>query len=305
MMNYKEFEALILREVTDLLDDREAVYCQYADGNILEDCLVIEIMDGKIKFGATLASLYEAYCSGTDTKRLAKELVNEKEDYEKMNGLEILKLLGNYDAVKEKLWIRAVNENSHSRVVKRGIYKQISDILLAVYLQVGESENQFCTTPVDCIYLDKWGLSEDDVWKNAMENTVRMAQPRFYNYQELLLSCTFRKCRGIPVEEFVPTFMEKKFGCFFSTDRKAGGAAAIFYPGVAKKICEVIHTEAIFIVPTSIHEMAIHDCRDIDDPNLLLEILKHTIEEATPKQDILSWHVFKYELDTDEIREAV
>lgn len=305
MMNHKEFEALILREVTALLDEKEEAYCEYADGNILEDCLVIEVMDGEIKFGATIASLYEAYCSGTSMKRLAEELVKEKEDYEKMNGLEILKLLGDYDAVKEKLWIRAVNENSHSRVVKRGIYKQISDILLAVYLQVGESENQFCTTPVDCIYLDKWGLSEDAVWENAMENTMRMAQPRFYNCQELLLSYISGKCRGIPVEEFVPTFMEGQFGCFLSTDRKTGGAAAIFYPGVAKKICEVIHTDAIFIVPTSIHEVAIHDCRDIDDPNRLLEVLKHTVEEATPEQDILSWHVFKYELDIDEIREAV
>mgnify|MGYP004486601573 FL=1 len=61
MMNHKEFEALILKEVTNLLDEKEEAYCEYADGNILEDCLVIEVMDGEIKFGATIASLYEAY----------------------------------------------------------------------------------------------------------------------------------------------------------------------------------------------------------------------------------------------------
>lgn len=305
MMNHKEFKDQILRKVKDLLDEKEEVCCLYADGNILEDCLVIEIMDGEVKFGATIASLYEAYCSGTSLERIAKDLVREKEDYRKLNGLEILNLLGDYDVVKEKLNIRAVNEKNHSRVQERGIYKQTGDILLAVYLQLGESEKHFYTTPVDCIYLDEWGMTEDAVWENAMENTMRMAQPRFYNCQELLFSYIFGKCRGIPVEKFAPAVMEKKFGCFLSTERKTGGAVAIFYPGVAKKICEVIHTDAIFIVPTSIHEVAIHDCRDIDDPIRLLEILKCTIEETTPEKDILSWHVFKYELDTDEIREAV
>lgn len=43
---------------------------------------------------------------------------------------------------------------------------------------------KLCTTLIDNTYLDKWELSKEDVLEQAMDNTVKMAPPRFYDGRE-------------------------------------------------------------------------------------------------------------------------
>ena len=249
--------------------------------------------------------MYRAYKSGYSIRQIAEEIIREKDGHKEIKGLEKIRMLDDYERVKEDLYIRIVSTNKKVTVLERGIYRKIGDIILGVYLRINEDDGKLYTTLIDNTYLDKWELSKEDVLEQAMDNTVKMAPPRFYDGMQLKLSILTGRYGGIPIKEFSPTENERRYGCFLSTDKKTNGATAVFYPGVARMICLAYGTQAIYIVPTSIHEVAIHDSRYTEDVEMLSKCLEAVIQESTPDDEVASNHVFMYELETDRITEVM
>lgn len=304
-MDYMEFKNQMLEEIEERLTEKEYACYEPADGNMLEESLVIQEGNEPIRFGATTTSMYRAYKSGYSIKQIAEEIIREKDGHKEIKGLEKIRMLDDYERVKEDLYIRIVSTNKKVTVLERGIYRKIGDIILGVYLRINEDDGKLYTTLIDNTYLDKWELSKEDVLEQAMDNTVKMAPPRFYDGMQLKLSILTGRYGGIPIKEFSPTENERRYGCFLSTDKKTNGATAVFYPGVARKICEAYGTEAVYIVPTSIHEVAIHDIRYTEDVEMLSKCLEAVTEDSTPEDEVASSHIFMYELKTDKITEVM
>lgn len=171
--------------------------------------------------------------------------------------------------------------------------------MLGVHLRLNKNEDSLCEAVIDREFLNKWEMPEEAVLKKALDNTMRMAPPRFYSGMYLILAALTGKCDGIPIEKYRPTDIERRDGCFFSTDKKTNGATAIFYPGVAAQICKVFETSTIYIVPTSIHEVVIHDGRYIDELKMISEVFQKVIKESTPEEEILCHHILRYQVETD------
>lgn len=304
-MNFGEFKDQVLEAVREQLTGEERAYYDSPDGNLLEESLVIRNGNDLIKFGATTASMYRAYNAGGSVRQIAEEIVRTKNGCKVIKGMEKISMLEDYERVKDDLYVHVVCTEKRIIMMKWGIYKRIGDIMLGVYLRINEGGGKLCTMQIDSTYLDKWKLPKEAVIEQAMNNTMRIATPRFYDGIQLLLAGITGKCDGTPIKEFHPTADERRYGCFLSTDKKTNGATAVFYPGVARQICEVYGTNAIYIVLTSIHEVAIHDCRYVEDLEMLSKSLEATIEESTPGDEVASRHIFQYELETDKIIEVM
>ena len=303
--SYEDFKEWMLEEVKSHLKENEYAYYDRGNGNMQEESLVILKKGCPVKFGATVESMYRAYNSGHSLEQIAEDMIEEKERHKTIKGLEKISMFGNYEAVKDDLYACAVAGKRKEQVLERGIYRQVGDIVLGLYLRLSENEEEMCTIMADRNFLDKWGLSEEAVLDQALYNAMKMAPPRLYNGMHLLLAALTGKCEGVPIEEYCPSDSERKNGCFFSTDRKTNGATAVFYPGVAARLCKALKTTAIYIVPTSIHEAAIHDCRYVEDVSMISEVMQEVIKESTPEEEILSRHILKYELETDQFTEVV
>lgn len=85
-----------------------------------------------------------------------------------------------------------------------------------------------------------------------------------------------------------------------STRSKTNGAVAIFYPGVARTFCHKLGAEGLYLAFTSVHEVMLHDEESVEPENLKT-ILEETIEEATPEEDVLTRHIYHYDLKSDQI----
>ena len=302
---YEEFKEWMLEEVKSHLKENEYAYYDWRNGNMQEESLVIQEKGCRVKFGATVESMYRAYNSGHSLDWIAKDMIEKKERHKTIKGLEKISMFGNYEAVKDDLYACAVAGKRKEQVLERGIYRQIGDIVLGVYLRLSEDKGELCTIMADRNFLEKWKKPQKAVLDQALYSTLKMAPPRLYNGMHLLLAALTGKCEGVPIEEYCPSDSERKNGCFFSTDRKTNGATAVFYPGVAARLCKALKTTAIYIVPTSIHEAAIHDCRYVEDVSMISEVMQEVIKESTPEEEIVSRHILKYELETDQFTEVV
>ena len=184
-MDYMEFKNQMLAEIEERLTEKEYACYEPADGNMLEESLVIQEVNEPIRFGATVTSMYRAYKSGYSIRQIAEEIIREKDGHKEIKGLEKIRMLEDYERVKEDLYIRIISTKRKVTVMERGIYRKIGDIILGVYLRINEDDGKLYTTLIDNTYLDKWELSKEDVLEQAMDNTVKMAPPRFYDGMQL------------------------------------------------------------------------------------------------------------------------
>jgi hypothetical protein len=127
-------------------------------------------------------------------------------------------------------------------------------------------------------------------------NTYFISPPRIYYWEKLLENPEY------PGENFMNLCREyaiKKdsMGSCLSTTKRTNGAVAIFLPGVARRIGQLMG-EDFYVVFTSIHEAMIHNDQTVDVESLK-RILRETINEATAYEDFLSYQIYHYNRQTE------
>ena len=95
----------------------------------------------------------------------------------------------------------------------------------------------------------------------------------------------------------------ERVGYCLSTDKRTNGAVAVFLPGVAQKLSEILDDD-FYIVFTSIHEAMIHP-KSKCYPEGLERILKETIEDATPDEDFLADEIYYYDRCTRKLQNGI
>lgn len=301
-MDYSAFKKMVLTEVNKRLEMNEYAYLHLAETEEDQDYLEINIKDRLLKCGSELEKLYQSYCSGEEIEKIVGKLLKAKERYKKMEGLEKLNDLKDYEASRADLFVRAVNANRNQKLLKEGIYYSIGDIAVVLYLKISENGDEICSTMVKSMYLNIWGKTKEEVLKTAAENTLEKDSPRMVDYLKLLYTGNGEEYNGESIEEFSRANWMDETGYCLTTAKKLNGATAVFCHGIAEQICRKIEARAIYIVPTSIHECMIHDAEIMGDEGGLIEILHATLEESTLPEEVLSRHIFKYTLEDNQIR---
>ena len=87
-------------------------------------------------------------------------------------------------------------------------------------------------------------------------------------------------------------------GNCLSTTIRTNGAVAIFLPGVAERIGQLMGG-GFYMVFTSIHEVMIHNA-DHSYPEDLENVLRETLREATPEEDFLTDKIYRYCRETGD-----
>ncbi|MBQ8305224.1 MAG: hypothetical protein IJX90_03295 [Blautia sp.] len=208
---------------------------------------------------------------------------------------ELDRRIGTYESAREYLVIRAVNYPRNRTAVESSVYKVIGDIALVVYAVIREYEDSISSVKISRHLLNIWGKTEDEVYEAAMENTRHQSPPRLFQLPEVLLDPDYE---GI---DFMKPGRESmlrgnEIGNCISTTRRINGAVAIFMPGVAARIAEVLNSD-LYLAFTSIHEVMVH-CAETVDPKGLERVLADTIRETTEEEEFLSRKLYHYSRGT-------
>lgn len=148
---------------------------------------------------------------------------------------------------KQKLYLEAVNI---SRVEDDMIYLQVSrDIaLLCRFVLSGKGRN-YCVTVTNRM-LDKTSITKDRIIEDAKENTLKLFSPKIMPLSDVI---------GDPFGESTT----RKTPIVVTNERGVDGASMIFMKGVADKVCDMLSTDTIIILPSSVHETLCLDANTI------------------------------------------
>ncbi|MCD7996976.1 MAG: DUF5688 family protein [Clostridiales bacterium] len=203
-----------------------------------------------------------------------------------------------YDEICNRLIIRLLNYDSNYEKLKKGIYEKVGDIAIVLYIHLGTIEGNYISCMVPDVVFSSWRKCKKDVMQAAMENTYELFPPRIYNMLALFnaveeVFCSFMDKEDLPVDGDGPC------GVFITNTNQINGAVALFLPGVAKKLGELMEGD-YYIGFTSIHEAAIHKI-DTVRAELIRKTLTELHRDAVESDDFLSEKVYRYNRERDRI----
>lgn len=299
-MNYAEFVEKLVEKITEETGYK-ATFLK-ATPKLKEDKVLVcteECDEHSFIMGLPVRDCYFAWKKGKITMEKIVQGLKESNAISETNEMkDTLKNLEDYEKIKNFLFIRPLNYNNHQAELEHCFYRRIGEIALVVYVKVLDKDKMLTSFKLPLNYAKVWNMEEQDVFEKVMENTARMMPPRVYSLIDMFFN---PNCEGKDIYD--PNFKPSKseMGNCFSTTVKTNGATAIFYPGAARRMSDLMGQQDLYLVFTSIHEVMVHYAPVVEPKNLEF-VLKDTVENATPEGDMLTRHIYYYSREDDEIR---
>ena len=239
--------------------------------------------------------LFREYQNGWSMEAIVREIVERLDAIARSECFQRSRNLEDYDKIKEDLFIRLLNIEKNQVELEDCIYRTIGDIALVLYARMGELNGSSASIKIKRHMLEKWEQEPKQVFEEALLNTYFISPPRIYCWEKLIFDPDYAG------ENFMNLLCDYKLeqdvlGNCLSTTIRTNGAVAIFLPGVAERIGQLMGG-GFYMVFTSIHEVMIHNEKSAD-PEELKKVLEDTVNETTPPEDFLTYQIYHYDLET-------
>lgn len=220
--------------------------------------------------------LYKEYQNGWSMDSIIQEILNRLEVILESECFQRSKNLEDYEKIKDYLFIRLLNIEKNQTELQDCIYRTIGDIALVLYASMGELDGSSASVKIKRHMLDSWKRDSQEVFDAALLNTYFISPPRIYCWERLIFNPDYAG------ENFMNLMCDYKIkkdalGNCLSTTIRTNGAVAIFLPGVAERIGQLMGC-GFYMVFTSIHEVMIHSERNAN-PKELKQVLEDTVRK--------------------------
>lgn len=291
--NYELFIGQLTNTIYETTDiPLENIKFVKKDGGDLLNIIFAEHDDAYEVCSVHVEELYVAYQNGIRLNTIVDYICSDVLHAKSIYVYDKTKELMDYDTAKSRLFVRLINYDRNADILRDVVHKTLGDIVFTVYAIVDENEFGIVSTKVLKSMVKKWDKNENDIFNEAIKNTYYLTPPRIYKWEGVLCDESYAGESFMNDEDICD--LDKSFsGNTLSTTRKTNGAIAVFLPGVAEKISELLDSD-FYMVFTSIHEVMIHSTGSGVDPKDLKLVLQDTLRKVTPSSDYLTEKIYKY-----------
>ena len=291
--NYELFIGQLTNTIYETTDiPLENIKFVKKDGGDLLNIIFAEHDDAYEVCSVHVEELYVAYQNGIRLNTIVDYICSDVLHAKSIYVYDKTKELMDYDTAKNRLFVRLINYDRNADILRDVVHKTLGDIVFTVYAIVDENEFGIVSTKVLKSMVKKWDKNEDDIFNEAIKNTYYLTPPRIYKWEGVLCDESYAGESFMNDEDICD--LDKSFsGNILSTTRKTNGAVAVFLPGVAERIAELLDSD-FYMVFTSIHEVMIHRTGSGVDPKDLKLVLRDTLRKVTPSSDYLTEKIYKY-----------
>lgn len=151
--------------------------------------------------------------------------------------------------------------------------------------------------------MDSLNISMEELEAAARKNTLEMFGVSFFGSEDM--EEAERRKRDPDPNPLEGAVFGPRDNCM-TNDDGMNGAALILFPEVLRKVGEMAG-QNFLIIPTSIHELALmYDTGEQRLKNVAMTLRSRNRNQAiTPKDVVLSDHVYRYHIETGEVEIAI
>ncbi len=222
---------------------------------------------------------------GGNRREAEKELIGRVEEGLKQIGsgetvLQMGQGILDYREARERLVYRLIQTRRNERLLQQIPHVPYLDLSI-VFELYWKQEGQHCSCLVYNSHLEQWGVTPEEVERQARENTPIRLPAVFDSLEQMLLPMM----GGLRQEPSGLSVLSNREGFH--------GAAAILYPGELKRAADQLQNDLV-VLPSSIHEVLLLP----DDPGQDYEMLTRLVQEINrnevEQEEWLSDHPYRY-----------
>ena len=303
-MEYKEFLCQIRNCVEELCEDDTKVTLHQVRKNnsMTRDALLIQKEGENISPTIYLDSFYEKHLKGEDVYEIAEKIVEiyEENDIPKcVNANEFFE----YENVKDKIIFKLVNFDKNKDMLKNVPHRNFHDLAIVYCCFFDKIFGDFATTLINAEHIGKWGISENELYELAYENTLSICKLDFRTMNEIMVDMLMSDDITEEIKDCILEQLqsdETECPMYVLTNKyKLFGTSLIVYEHVLEAIAEKIGD--FYIIPSSIHEVILIPVKSDMNVNCMLDMVKEVNATQVSYDEVLSDNIYLYKSENGEI----
>lgn len=276
------------------------------DNKLGEDRLEIVCIESATHVGCDSLSaveIYQEYLNGIEIRAIAEELVTEVRKKAKNRLFHAMVQIVDYEKARPLLFVATESINNKA-ALEHCIYKTVGDIALVVNVNLIAEGKNMIGLKVSQELLDVWEKEQEQVFQDALENSARMFPARHYDLLLALISGTDYDGEDFMNEdctEILSGGLPEK--CISTLDFNRG-SVAIFYPGVAERLCQYLQTENLYIIFLSVKGILVRPAKSEISVEELKARAERELGDGQSSTDRLTDEIYYYDGKKHCIRRA-
>lgn len=195
---------------------------------------------------------------------------------------------------QDKVVLKLVNTELNKDILKNSPHITMNDLSYTVRYVVKDDDLGIASTHITNNDINNWGISSEELFDLAKENTRRMYPPIIKNMREVL-----------PDIDDLPFEIDEEHELYILTNEKGiNGATSMIFTDVIDKFSQEKNNASFYIIPSSIHEvMLVKKSNEMDVESLsclIREVNKFVVNEL----DLLSDNLYEYDATSKEITQC-
>lgn len=305
-MTLEEFCLRMKEEVERLLDGNSRVEIRQVQKNNVGVVPTMNIIEGELPVSMNfyMKDLYGAFREqGKTMEELAEGLVQVHcENIGQCQELDISKMFGNPEQVREILFFRLVNYEKNRELLENVPHVKVLDLALVYYLLADRNGDRIGSMRTSHRMFWHFGWDAEKMQGEVMDNTVRLFPEHImplYHVLEDMKNKAGEEQRDL-FEDMLDETVEKDFPLLLSNSSRVNGATVIAYPNLLQRVAEEVGFN-LFLLPSSVHEfLALPDdgrCSLDDLERMVAEVNRSSVQD----EEKLSDHVYYYDAGADRL----
>ncbi|MDO5702218.1 MAG: DUF5688 family protein [Lachnospiraceae bacterium] len=273
------------------------------------------VLSVKVPGGITVPSFYiselkHRYDSGMSIDKIAEEVLKRGRAHTLMSVPEDV-LSDDYSRFNVRIIYRLINYEEKREFISERPHRQLLDLAVVYYYYSREGDMNLGHISVNNSDIEKWGITEDDLYRDASCNTPALKPAVIKPLSDYVIEVFPEKEQSFDVTAgFPPGPWEIKdlsmIGdairnrCYvplivLTNELMNCGAATILYKGLVQAISDEIGSD-LYIIPSSIHEVLIIPCVDyVISPEELNAMIVDINVSTVSEEDVLANHAYLYD----------
>ncbi|MCD8150416.1 MAG: DUF5688 family protein [Clostridiales bacterium] len=288
-MDYQKFMERVMEDLKQRMPDAEISIQQVnklqglsyegisirTDGNAIGQVLNME-------------PFYLAFKSGNDYASLFRQITQKAEENLNLTPLFKPDSLNDYDRMKRLLTIDVVGKELNSDMLEQIPHKDMADLSVVYRIVVAEKPGiDRASIVVTNEMLDRYGVTPEQLHRDAVENTARSKPVVVRSMQEVLSEMMPADMPMPGPEPAVPFLVATNTDMFY-------GAGVIAYPDFMEQVSETVKGD-FFVLPSSVHEVLILKDDGMKDFQDLEDMVCEVNNSAVSPEEKLSDHAYHYD----------
>ena len=307
-MTYEAFKQTVrmylMQELGDGYDVQET--SQTKNNDIVLDTLGVHKRGDETGRMINLNAMYQLVAGGKySMSQMMTRLIHEcvaKPPFTWKN----LSWITDYEQAKHKICCKLVNTAANQELLKEVPsvpYLDLSIVFIVDILPTIDGPDRAYTIRVTNKMMEAWGVSTDELFQIAMENTQKSYPAMLQSMEETLTEIA--KANGHEMPEACKQEMREDFekrpmfvlSCLGHTN----GAITITYPDVLKIVADKAACDLV-IIPSSIHEWIVVADNDKSDLMFLNTLIEDVNRQFIQSEEHLADHAYMYSRKTGTLR---